>query len=132
MKKPTKRLPPLSPSGYEELERGAAIAKCLANPKRLGIVEALAVAERTVGDLARHLGIASQVVSVELRIMKELGAVSARREHPEVYYRLADGRLSDAAMLLRQVADQRIKSGASIPLSLTRKREERRRTGPHS
>ena len=120
MKKSTKRLPPLSPTGYEELERGAAIAKCLANPKRLGIIEALAASERTVGDLARHLGIASQVVSVELRIMKELGAVAARREHPEVYYKLADPRLSDAARLLRQVAEQRVKNGAPVPLSLSR------------
>ncbi|MCC6810557.1 MAG: winged helix-turn-helix transcriptional regulator [Deltaproteobacteria bacterium] len=120
MKKSTKRLPPLSPTGYEELERGAAIAKCLANPKRLGIIEALAASERTVGDLARHLGIASQVVSVELRIMKELGAVAARREHPEVYYKLADPRLSDAARLLRQVAEQRVKNGGPVPLSLSR------------
>lgn len=124
MKKATKRLPPLSPAGYEELERGAAIAKCLANPKRLGIIEALQAAERTVGDLARHLGIASQVVSVELRIMKELGAVAARREHPEVYYKLADPRLSEAAKLLRQVAEQRIKSGGTLPLSLSRNKAD--------
>jgi DNA-binding transcriptional ArsR family regulator len=124
MKKPTKRLAPLSPSGYEELEQGAAIAKCLANPKRLGIIEALSLAERTVGDLARHLGIASQVVSVELRIMKELGAVESRREHPEVYYKIADMRLNEAAKLLRLVADARIKAGGTIPLALTRKRED--------
>lgn len=124
MKKSTKRLAPLGTQAFGELERGAAIAKCLANPKRLGIIEALAGAERTVGDLARHLNIASQVVSVELRIMKELGAVAARREHPEVYYKLADVRLNEAAKLLRQVADQRVKSGAEIPLSLSRKRGE--------
>jgi DNA-binding transcriptional ArsR family regulator len=121
MKKPTKRLAPLSPQDYEELERGAALAKCLANPKRFGIIEALAVSERTVGDLARHLGIASQVVSVELRIMKELGAVVARREHPEVYYRLTDPRLSKCTQLLNQTADARRKAGFDVVFHATRR-----------
>src|SRR5580692_5989119 len=104
MKKDTRRLLPLNGLAFEELERRAALAKCLDNPKRLGIVEALGQGERTVGELARHLGIASQVVSVELRIMKEVGAVSARREHPEVYYHLVDARLGTAARLMHQAS----------------------------
>ncbi len=102
MEKHTKRLAPLGAQASEELERAAALAKCLSNPKRLAIVQALAQAERTVGDLAHHLGIASQVVSVELRIMKQVGAVTSRREHPEVYYRLVDARLGQAAKLMQQ------------------------------
>jgi len=105
MKKYTKKLVPLSPTDRQVLKRASTLAKCLANPKRLGIVAALTQAERTVGDLATHLGIASQVVSVELRIMREMGAVSARREHPEVYYHLTDTRLSQAARLIRFIAD---------------------------
>lgn len=107
MEKHTKRLSPLSPSGYDELEHSAALAKCLSNPKRLAIVQALAQTERTVGDLAHHLGIASQVVSVELRIMKQVGAVEARRQHPEVYYSLTDARIGQAAKLLQQVMNRR-------------------------
>src|SRR4051794_40544705 len=121
MKKHTKRLTPLNAQSYGDLERAAAIAKCLANPKRFGIIEALAQSERTVGDLARHLGIASQVVSVELRIIKELGAVAARREPPEFYSRLADQRLADASRLIRNAAEARTRAGVDIPLALSRK-----------
>jgi len=124
MKKHTKRLAPLNAQGHGDLERAAAIAKCLANPKRFGIIEALAATERTVGDLARHLGIASQVVSVELRIMKQLGAVAARREHPEVYYHLADNRLAEASRRIRTAAEARVRAGIEIPLALSRKRED--------
>jgi ArsR family transcriptional regulator len=124
MKKHTKRLVPMGQQAHDALERAAAIAKCLANPKRFGIIEALATSERTVGDLARHLGIASQVVSVELRIMKEFGAVASRREHPEVFYRLADERLIEAARLIRQAAESRARAGIDVPIALSRKRDD--------
>ena len=99
-----KKLARLSDTAHGEIERAASLAKCLSNAKRLAIVLALSQGERTVGELAGHLGIASQVVSVELRIMKQVGAVTSRRQHPEVYYRLADGKLSSSARLVMDQA----------------------------
>jgi|GEM_PF-1243711 len=100
MKKNTKKLPTLTKSEHEILDRTAKLAKCLSNPKRLAMMIALHEGEQTVGDLAEHLNIASQIVSIEMRIMKSLGAVSARREHPKVFYRLADESIGQAAVLL--------------------------------
>lgn len=99
-----KKLGKLSDSAMAEIERAATLAKCLSNGKRLAIVLALQSGERTVGELAQHLNIASQVVSVELRIMKRVGAVVARRQHPEVFYRLSDQKLAAASKLVIEQA----------------------------
>lgn len=100
----TKKLNKLSDSAFGEIERAASLAKCLSNGKRLAIVLALGQTERTVGELATYLGIASQVISVELRIMKQVGAVASRRQHPEVYYRLSNNNLAAAGKLVMEQA----------------------------
>ena len=84
--------------------RAAAIARALADPKRLCVVERLAPGEQSVSDLSREVGCQVPNMSQHLSVLRSAGLVTSRREGSTVFYRLADERVLDAYRLLQQVA----------------------------
>lgn len=74
------------------LEECAAVLRMLAHPHRLRICELLTADRVSVGDLAHHLGIASNAVSQHLNIMKARGLLACERAGKTVYYRVCDPR----------------------------------------
>lgn len=60
----------------------------VAEPRRRQILDALAHGERTVGDLVGTLGIAQPQVSKHLKVLREVGLVTAREEGRHRIYRL--------------------------------------------
>ena len=84
--------------------RAAAIARALADPKRLCVVERLAFGEQSVSDLSREVGCQVPNMSQHLTVLRSAGLVTSRREGSTVFYRLADERVLDAYRLLQQVA----------------------------
>ncbi len=84
--------------------RAAAIAKALADPKRLWVVEQLAEGERSVGDLSRCIGCQVPNMSQHLSVLRSAGIVDSRREGSTVFYRLVDQTVLDAYRLLQQLA----------------------------
>ncbi len=84
--------------------RAAAVARALADPKRLCVVERLADGERSVSDLSRDIGCQVPNMSQHLSVLRSAGLVVSRREGSTVYYRLADDRVLDAYRLLQLVA----------------------------
>jgi DNA-binding transcriptional ArsR family regulator len=84
--------------------RAAAIARALADPKRLCVVERLADGERSVSDLSRDIGCQVPNMSQHLSVLRSAGLVVSRREGSTVFYRLADNRVLEAYRLLQQVA----------------------------
>ena len=84
--------------------RAAAIAKALADPKRLWVVEQLADGERSVGDLSRCIGCQVPNMSQHLSVLRSAGIVDSRREGSTVFYRLVDPTVLDAYRLLQQLA----------------------------
>jgi DNA-binding transcriptional ArsR family regulator len=84
--------------------RAAAVARALADPKRLCVVERLADGERSVSDLSRDIGCQVPNMSQHLSVLRSAGLVVSRREGSTVYYRLADDRVIDAYRLLHEVA----------------------------
>ena len=62
----------------------------LADPTRLRIVAALAVRELCVCDLAATIGLTESAVSHQLRQLRGLGLVRARRDGRMAYYALDD------------------------------------------
>lgn len=84
--------------------RAAAVAKALADPKRLWVVEQLADGERSVGDLSRCIGCQVPNMSQHLAVLRSAGIVDSRREGSTVFYRLADPTVLDAYRLLQQLA----------------------------
>ena len=69
-------------------ENVSRILKLLANPKRLLILCQLVEGEKSVGELARLIGISQVTVSQQLGLLKNTGLVAGRREAQTIYYRL--------------------------------------------
>ena len=85
-------------------DRSAAIAKALADAKRLCVVERLADGERSVSDLSRDVGCQVPNMSQHLSVLRSAGLVTTRREGNTVYYRLVDPKILEACKLLQTIA----------------------------
>jgi ArsR family transcriptional regulator, lead/cadmium/zinc/bismuth-responsive transcriptional repressor len=68
----------------------AEIFKALSDPTRVRILHALSHAELCVGDLAAVLEMTESAVSHQLRLLRGLRVVRARREGKQVFYALDD------------------------------------------
>ncbi len=99
-------MPPMDATLPADATRGraAAIAKALADPKRLCVVEQLASGERSVGDLSRCIGCQVPNMSQHLAVLRSAGIVASRREGSTVFYRLVDPTVLDAYRILQQLA----------------------------
>ncbi|MFW8626858.1 transcriptional regulator [Deinococcus indicus] len=82
----------------EQVERAAALLKVVADPTRLRLLSALNAAgpggELCVCDLAAVIGLSESAVSHQLRLLRQVRAVQARRAGRVVYYRLLDAHLT--------------------------------------
>ena len=78
----------------EALAEVAECLKTLAHPHRLRMVNMLLSDEHTVGDLADACEIHSHMASEHLRMMKDRGLLSSRRDGRRTYYRIEDGGLA--------------------------------------
>jgi len=91
------------PREMELLKLQADLCKTFAHPNRLFIIKELSNGERSVGQLAEKLGARPTNVSQHLAILRDKGAVEARREATTVYYRLSDPKIGQACQLMQQV-----------------------------
>ena len=71
-------------------ERVTAIFSVLSDPTRFRILNALALEELCVCDLAEIAGVSQSGVSHQLRLLRERGLVAFRRDGNRAVYRLAD------------------------------------------
>jgi DNA-binding transcriptional ArsR family regulator len=86
-------------------DRSAAVARALADPKRLCVLEFLADGgERSVGDLSRNVGCQVPNMSQHLSVLRSAGIVASRREGSTVLYRIADASVMDLVGALQRVA----------------------------
>jgi ArsR family transcriptional regulator, lead/cadmium/zinc/bismuth-responsive transcriptional repressor len=67
----------------------------LADPNRVRLISALLPGELCVCDLAAVLGMSQSAVSHQLRFLRTLRLVSARKDGRIVYYALADDHIRD-------------------------------------
>ena len=88
----------------DERRRSAAVARALADPKRLCVLESLASGEVSVGDLAVRVACQVPNMSQHLAVLRSAGLVTARRDGNTVYYRLSDPRVLEACQLLQSIA----------------------------
>ena len=85
-------------------QRFAAVGRALADPKRLCVLESLAVGELSVGELSTHVGCQVPNMSQHLAVLRSAGLVTTRRVGSTVYYRLADPRVLEAYRLIQTIA----------------------------
>jgi len=72
------------------LEQTAALFSAMGDPTRLRLLEALALEELCVCDLAQLTAVSQSGVSHQLRVLRGLGLVTFRRDGNRAVYRLAD------------------------------------------
>ena len=84
------RLVQAHPLAAHQTAQLAEIFKALADPTRVRILHALSHAELCVGDLAAVLAMTESAVSHQLRLLRGLRVVRARRDGKQVYYALDD------------------------------------------
>ncbi len=86
-------------------DRSALVARALADPKRLCVLEFLADGgERSVGDLSRNVGCQVPNMSQHLAVLRAAGIVASRRDGSTVLYRITDDSVLDLVGALRRVA----------------------------
>ena len=98
-------------------EQFARIAKALAHPKRIELVDLLAQGERPVDALAKATGLPVTTVSSQLQVLREARLVDTRREGTRVYYRIAGDDVARALGALRDVARSRLPEVALVEQS---------------
>ena len=72
------------------------VLKALADPTRLRLLRLLAGGERCVCDLYQPLELAQNLASHHLRVLREAGLVTVRRDSRWAYYSLERARLAEA------------------------------------
>src|ERR687894_3139919 len=85
-------------------ERATRLFHALSDPTRLSIVERLRFGERCVCDLTDALDAAQSRLSFHLKVLKDAGLVTDRREGRWMYYTLNPDALSELAQLAQTLA----------------------------
>ncbi len=96
---------------YEQFSR---VAKALASPHRLELLELLAQGARTVDALGRMADMSLANTSAHLQVLRSGGLVDATKEGLYVTYRLADPKVADLLLSIRKVAEARLAEVAKI------------------
>ena len=78
--------------------------KILGDANRLAIIHAIGESARSVTEITQETGLSQTLVSFHLRVMREKGIVTTRRDGPFIYYRLAVPELYDLIGELSRVA----------------------------
>jgi ArsR family transcriptional regulator len=91
-------------SSESDRQRYAAVVKALADPKRLCVLEALSVGERSVSDLSREARCMVPNMSQHLAVLRSAGLVTTRRDGNTVFYRLQDPRVLECYRLIQSLA----------------------------
>jgi rhodanese-related sulfurtransferase/DNA-binding transcriptional ArsR family regulator len=86
----------------------AAVAKAVAHPHRLELLEQLAQGERSVEVLAAKVRISGANASQHLQHMRSAGLIAARREGKFVFYHLRDDTVLDLLASLRGIAERNL------------------------
>ena len=95
-----------------DIERAVALFHALSDATRLGILDMLKDGERCVCELQDELDAAQSRLSFHLRVLKEAGLVTDRREGRWMYYTIAPEALAEVHDLA--VAMQPKKSGLPV------------------
>jgi ArsR family transcriptional regulator len=88
-------------TAYEAL---SGLGQALAHPTRVRILDLLARGEQCVCHLTALLGLPQPHVSQHLRVLRDSGLVTDRRDAQMVFYRLSDARAAAALSLLKDLS----------------------------
>ena len=98
----------LSTAKSELLYHFARMARAVASPQRLELLDLMAQGEKSVEVLARQAGLNVKNTSAHLKELRSAALVATRREGPFVFYRLADPAVNDFIRALQALARHRL------------------------
>jgi len=84
----------------------AELAKALASPHRIEIIEVLGQSERSVESVAARVGLSVANASQHLRLMRRSGLLASRRDGKHVLYRLSDPAVVDLMSALGRLGER--------------------------
>lgn len=89
-------------------EQFARVAKAMASPNRLELLEAMSQGERSVESLSKASGMSVANTSHHLQVLRDAGLAASRKEGLQVFYRLSDDQITILLACLRGVAEQHL------------------------
>jgi len=89
-------------------EQFARIAKALASPRRIELLDLLAQGEHRVETLAAEADMSITLASAHLQALRQARLVETRRDGPRIFYRLAGDDVFELLTALRTVAHDRL------------------------
>ena len=92
----------------------ASFCQVFSDEKRLRIMWFLGEEERSVGEIAAHLGGSLANASQHLRVMRDKGAVRFRKEGQTVFYRIANRKFLAGCRLIREGLLEQLGEGARL------------------
>ncbi|MBI3158013.1 MAG: winged helix-turn-helix transcriptional regulator [Chloroflexi bacterium] len=96
----------------------AEFCSALSDTNRLLILYTLSEGPLKVTDLAEQLDIPQPTISRHLKVLRERGMVSARRDGPAVFYSLGDRRVIQALDLLRAMMADNLKNQLALTAAI--------------
>lgn len=96
------------PTTALDLPRAARLFHALSDETRLGIVAMLGDGERCVCELQDALGAAQSRLSFHLKVLKEAGLVTDRKEGRWSYYALVPEAFGEAHDVMRRLAGESV------------------------
>jgi DNA-binding transcriptional ArsR family regulator len=95
-------------------EKQAEIAKAIAHPLRIAIIDFLRHGEKCVCDIAENVGSEQSNVSRHLSIMVKAGVLEYRKERLKVIYKLKCPCILDFFSCMKRVLKQQIKENEKL------------------
>ncbi|MBN2809449.1 MAG: helix-turn-helix transcriptional regulator [Deltaproteobacteria bacterium] len=92
----------------------AVFCAIFSSPVRLQIMDLLALGEESVGGLAEKLNVSMANISQHLRLMRNQGALSFRKEGKTVYYRVANPKFVEGIMKVREGLSEELRKRGGI------------------
>ncbi len=99
-------------------EKQAEIAKAIAHPLRIAILDFLKNSEQCVCDIAEHIGSEQSNVSRHLSVMVKAGVLDCRKEGLKVIYRLKCPCMLDFFTCITGVLKQRARESRQLLTTL--------------
>lgn len=93
----------------------AELCKTLSDATRLKILNHLSRGEKSVGELASLVGASQANLSQHLRLLRQRGIVTNRKQGVNVYYSIANSKIIEACSIIRNVLfEQLAKDGELV------------------
>ncbi len=103
----------------------ARYIKVLGDESRLAIIHAIGGGTRSVTEIIQETGLSQTLVSFHLRVMREKGIVTTKRDGPFIYYSLSRSELYDLVGNISRVAGMKNVFTRAMP-SLKNVNQDRR------